>query len=44
MVYEDKIYFNEMTFTPYSGFYQFKNKETNEMLGNLLNLYKKGTK
>jgi len=38
LVYNSKIYFNEMTFTPFSGFYNFENKDWNIKLGNLLDL------
>ncbi len=34
----EKIYFNEMTFTPCSGFYQFNDKSYNVKLGNMLKL------
>ena len=37
MLYKNKIYFAEMTFTPYSGFYNFK-KSSNLKLGSWLNL------
>ena len=33
MLYQNKLYFEEMTFTPYSGFYKFFNKHTNIQLG-----------
>lgn len=36
--YRDNIYFNEMTFTPYSGFFIFENPKWNEKLGKLLKL------
>ena len=37
MIYQNKIYFEEMTFTPHSGFHNFTNKK-NIKLGNLVNL------
>lgn len=36
--YKDNIYFNEMTFTPYSGFFIFENSKWNEKLGKMLKL------
>ncbi len=44
MTYNGQLYFEEMTFTPYSGFYNFtdKYKDWNIKLGNMLNL--KGNK
>ncbi len=38
LLYKNKIYFNEMTFTPFSGYYNFENNEWNIKLGNMLNL------
>lgn len=38
LLYENKIYFNEMTFTPFSGFYAFPKAEWNLRLGKMLNL------
>ena len=38
MIYQNKIYFTELTFTPYSGFQTFKNKKINIQFGNLINL------
>lgn len=38
LIYHDKIYFNEITFTPFSGFYKFNDKKWNVMLGKMLNL------
>ena len=40
MVYENKLYFNEMTFTPHSGFIHFPNGYENwdNKLGKMLNL------
>lgn len=38
--YKGKFYFNEMTFTPFSGFFTFKDKKINEYLGQLLDLKK----
>ena len=40
LVQGDKFYFNEMTFTPYSGFYIFDNKDMDVKLGKMLNLKK----
>ncbi len=34
----NKVYFNEMTFTPYSGFYVFEDKKTDLYLSKLLNI------
>jgi hypothetical protein len=34
----NKIYFNEMTFTPHSGFFKFLNPDDNLVLGNMLSL------
>ena len=36
--HKGKIYFSEMTFTPFSGFYQFHTPEWNTRLGNMLTL------
>ncbi len=38
LIYNNKIYFNEMTFTPFSGFNFFPKKETDLVLGKLINL------
>ena len=37
LIYQNKIYFEEFTFSPYSGFHNF-NKDWNLKLGNLLNI------
>ncbi len=44
MIYKDKLYFEEMTFTPYSGFIMFPQnyEKWNKKLGDMLNL--KGVK
>ena len=38
MLYQNKLYFEELTFTPYSGFIKFLNEKFNFRLGNLLKL------
>ena len=38
MKYQDKIYFGEMTFTPYSGFAKFKDEKCNIELGKLIKI------
>ncbi len=38
LLYRNKLYFNEMTFTPFSGNYEFPDKSWNIKLGNMLNL------
>ena len=38
MVYKDKLWFEELTFTPYAGFNKFQNRKTDLMLGELINL------
>lgn len=38
MVYNDKLYFNEMTFSPQSGFYSFPIPKQNLLLGNMLKI------
>ncbi len=38
--FEGKIYFNEMTFTPFSGFLNFIDKKWDKRLGNMINLKK----
>lgn len=40
LVQDDKFYFNEMTFSPYSGFYIFEDKNLDLELGKMLNLKK----
>lgn len=40
LVNGDKFYFNEMTFTPYSGFYVFEDKNLDIKLGKMLGLKK----
>lgn len=39
ILYKNQIYFNEMTFTPFSGFFQFKKKAWNKKLGRMLKLH-----
>ena len=34
--FENKIYFNEMTFTPFSGFFEFEDEKTDKKLGQML--------
>lgn len=41
LVFNNEIYFNEMTFTPFSGYYDFSDKVWNERLGKMLDLNKK---
>ncbi len=40
LIYKGKLYFEELTFTPYSGYFQFFDKyaQWNRKLGNMLNL------
>ncbi len=38
MIYKNKLYFEELTFTPYSGFHKFCDKKKNLKLGKLINL------
>ncbi len=38
MIYQNKLYFEELTFTPYSGFYKFKNLKNELQLGNFISL------
>ena len=38
MIYKNKPYFEELTFSPYSGFINFKDKNINKRLGSWLNL------
>ena len=40
LIYHDKIYFNEITFTPFSGFYNFEDKKWDIKLGEMLDLRK----
>ena len=42
MIYQNKLYFEELTFTPYSGFYIFKDSFNNRYLGSMLDLRKTG--
>lgn len=37
-IYKEKLYFNEMTFTPFSGYIPFTDEKFDIELGNLLNL------
>ncbi len=38
LIYKNKLYFNEMTFTPYSGFYSFPDPKDDLKLGRMLKL------
>ena len=38
MIYQNKLYFEEFTFTPHSGFYNLKNNKTKNELGNLIDI------
>ncbi|MBQ9244888.1 hypothetical protein IJ182_01320 [bacterium] len=38
LLYKGQLYFNEMTFTPFSGFYNFEDDKWDKKLGDLLNL------
>ena len=38
LIYKNKLYFGELTFTPYSGFWHFQSRENNYSLGKLINL------
>ena len=38
MIYQNKPYFEEFTFTPYSGFHAFKSSKNSLKLGNLIKL------
>ena len=38
VILRNKLYFEEMTFSPYSGFIKFKNEKDNLKLGNLINI------
>ncbi len=40
LIYQNKLYFNEINFTPFSGFYHFEDKKWNIQLGKMLNLRK----
>lgn len=40
LIYNNKLYFNEITFTPFSGYYNFEDKKWDLKLGKLLNLRK----
>lgn len=40
LIYRNQLYFNEMTFTPFSGHYFFEDNSWNYKLGNMLNLKK----
>ena len=40
LCYNNKLYFNEMTFTPFSGFYKFSDESQNLRLGKMLDLKK----
>ncbi len=40
LLYKDQLYFNEMTFTPFSGHYFFEDNSWNYKLGDMLNLKK----
>ena len=42
ILYKNKLYFGELTFTPYSGFIKFSNQTYNLKLGKMINL--KGNK
>ena len=37
MIFNNRIYFEEMTFTPMSGYLKFPNKKINKLLGDLIN-------
>ncbi len=41
MIYDNKLYFNEMIFTPFSGFYKFENEYWNKKSGSMLDLRRK---
>ena len=41
MLYQNKLYFEELTFTPYSGFLKFKNQDVNIKFGKLCSLDKR---
>ncbi len=36
MIFQNRLYFEELTFTPYSGFHKFKNKTNNIELGKMI--------
>ncbi len=38
LLFQEKFYFNELTFTPFSGFCRIKNDKWNKILGELINL------
>ena len=38
LVHNEKLYFNEMTFTPFSGFYRFPKEEADLFMGRMINL------
>ena len=38
LIYNNRLYFGELTFTPFSGFFKFKNRENNLKLGKMINL------
>ena len=38
MIHQNKLYFEELTFTPYSGFFKFGNRKNNIKLGQYLNI------
>ena len=38
LIYNNRLYFGELTFTPFSGFFKFKNRENNLKLGEMINL------
>ena len=38
LLYNNRIYFNEMTFTPFSGFCFFEDENVNKYLGSLINI------
>ena len=40
LIYKNKLYFNEITFTPFSGFYKFEDEKWNMKLGSMLDLRK----
>ncbi len=40
LIYKDRLYFNEMTFTPFSGHYLFEDNSWNYKLGKMLNIKK----
>ncbi len=40
LINQNRLYFNEMTYTPFSGFYKFNDEKWNKKLGNMLDLRK----